>query len=121
MDVCECIVPLWHETLNNRRATSPLVRFVKRKERWEIPDLSSGCLPQNWGGTNPNRIVSYMVLKVTDNNGFTPTPHHDEFLGPRSDVIVNQVTQVITTQSAKTDGHLLHSKAQFECFVIAKV
>ncbi|GFW71367.1 hypothetical protein TNCV_537851 [Trichonephila clavipes] len=39
MDTCKCIVPLRHGgTLNSRRATSPLVRLVERKERWVAPD-----------------------------------------------------------------------------------
>ncbi|GFX86248.1 uncharacterized protein TNCV_2561301 [Trichonephila clavipes] len=37
MDVCKCITPSWHgDTLNSRRATSPLVRLVEGEERWEI-------------------------------------------------------------------------------------
>ncbi|GFV89366.1 hypothetical protein TNCV_4151861 [Trichonephila clavipes] len=36
MDVCKCIVPLWHwGTLNSHRYTSPLVRLMEGEERWE--------------------------------------------------------------------------------------
>ncbi|GFT67208.1 uncharacterized protein TNCV_783581 [Trichonephila clavipes] len=46
MDVCKCIVPSRHgNTLNNRRAASPLVRLVARDERWETPDHSQRVLP----------------------------------------------------------------------------
>ncbi|GFV46531.1 uncharacterized protein TNCV_3234181 [Trichonephila clavipes] len=52
MDVCKCIVPLWHGgTLNSRRAASPLVWLVEGEERWEAPDHPHGFLPLNWGGT----------------------------------------------------------------------
>ncbi|GFV35228.1 uncharacterized protein TNCV_620241 [Trichonephila clavipes] len=47
MDVCKCIVPsCLMDTLNSRRAASPLVRLVEGKERWEIPDHSQGVLPR---------------------------------------------------------------------------
>ncbi|GFU44524.1 uncharacterized protein TNCV_1506411 [Trichonephila clavipes] len=36
MDVCKCIVPLWHGgTLNSRQAASPLVSLVEGEERRE--------------------------------------------------------------------------------------
>ncbi|GFU97323.1 hypothetical protein TNCV_3889381 [Trichonephila clavipes] len=39
MDICKCIVPLWHGgTLNSRRSVSPLVKLVEREERREAPD-----------------------------------------------------------------------------------
>ncbi|GFY00056.1 uncharacterized protein TNCV_1341541 [Trichonephila clavipes] len=48
MDVCKCIIPLWHgSTLNSHRAASPLVRLVKGEEKWESPDNFQGVLPQN--------------------------------------------------------------------------
>ncbi|GFT12738.1 hypothetical protein TNCV_5094881 [Trichonephila clavipes] len=50
-------------TLNSRRATCPLVRLVEEKEKWEVSDLFL-----NWGGTEPNRIVSWMMLRVTVND-----------------------------------------------------
>ncbi|GFT24381.1 uncharacterized protein TNCV_3252291 [Trichonephila clavipes] len=65
MDVCKCIVPLRHwGALNNRRAASPLVWLVEGEERWEAPGHSQGFLPPNWGGTEQNRTVTYMVLKA---------------------------------------------------------
>ncbi|GFX96125.1 uncharacterized protein TNCV_2290151 [Trichonephila clavipes] len=58
-------------TLNSRRAASPLMRLVEREERWLTPDNLQGVLPQNWGRISPNRIVTCMVLKATDNDGHT--------------------------------------------------
>ncbi|GFX63526.1 uncharacterized protein TNCV_105331 [Trichonephila clavipes] len=75
MDVCKCVVPSRHgDTLNSRRATSPLVRVVKGEERWEayLPlisdDHSQDVLSQNWGRNEPNHSVTCMVLKATDND-----------------------------------------------------
>ncbi|GFX50261.1 hypothetical protein TNCV_3018471 [Trichonephila clavipes] len=35
MDVCKCIVPLWHgDTLNSHRAASSLMRLVEGEESW---------------------------------------------------------------------------------------
>ncbi|GFX32647.1 uncharacterized protein TNCV_887871 [Trichonephila clavipes] len=54
-DVCKCIVPSQHGgTLNNRRATSPLVRLVEGDRRWVAPGHPQGALPQNCGGTEQN-------------------------------------------------------------------
>ncbi|GFU41308.1 uncharacterized protein TNCV_3011321 [Trichonephila clavipes] len=56
MNICKCIVPSRHGgTLNSRRAASPLVRLVKREERWEVPDHPQGVLPQNWDEIELNR------------------------------------------------------------------
>ncbi|GFX90268.1 hypothetical protein TNCV_3848431 [Trichonephila clavipes] len=60
MDVCKCIVPLRQGgTLNSRRATSPLVRWVKGEERWEPPDHPPGCSLSKLGW---NRTKSYYHL-----------------------------------------------------------
>ncbi|GFT82756.1 hypothetical protein TNCV_1784731 [Trichonephila clavipes] len=57
MDICKCIVPLWQVgTLNSRRAASPLMRLVEEEERWEPPDHPQGVVPQNWGGTETDRV-----------------------------------------------------------------
>ncbi|GFW22229.1 hypothetical protein TNCV_1429831 [Trichonephila clavipes] len=46
MDICKCIVPLWHVgTLNRLRVTSPLVRFMEGEEEWDSPERSPGCSP----------------------------------------------------------------------------
>ncbi|GFV77207.1 uncharacterized protein TNCV_444371 [Trichonephila clavipes] len=69
MDVCKCIVPLRHGgTLNSRRAAGLLVWLVEGEERWESSDHPQSVLPLNWGGTEPNRTVTYMVLKATAND-----------------------------------------------------
>ncbi|GFU99120.1 hypothetical protein TNCV_1228341 [Trichonephila clavipes] len=45
-DVCKCIVPLrFGDTLNSRRAASPLVWLVEAVERWEAAE-HPGVLPQ---------------------------------------------------------------------------
>ncbi|GFX43261.1 hypothetical protein TNCV_2389691 [Trichonephila clavipes] len=39
MGVCKCIVPSWHgDTINSRRAASPLMRLMEGEEKWEVPD-----------------------------------------------------------------------------------
>ncbi|GFW66060.1 uncharacterized protein TNCV_588861 [Trichonephila clavipes] len=85
MDVCKCKVPARHgDTLNSRRAASPLVRLVEGEERWEASDHPQGVLPLNWGGIEPNRTITCMVLKATANNRRHLALCHDEFRGPRS-------------------------------------
>ncbi|GFV20083.1 uncharacterized protein TNCV_4193821 [Trichonephila clavipes] len=65
MGVCKCVVPSRQGgTLNSRRAASPLIRVVEGEERWETSDHPPGVLPENWGGTEQNRIVTCMVLKA---------------------------------------------------------
>ncbi|GFV00520.1 uncharacterized protein TNCV_3644981 [Trichonephila clavipes] len=71
-------------TLNSRRAASPLVWLVEEVERWEAPDHPSGVLPQNWGGNEPNRTVTCMVLKATANDRRHLALCRNEFRGPRS-------------------------------------
>ncbi|GFV55298.1 uncharacterized protein TNCV_5010451 [Trichonephila clavipes] len=57
-------VPARHgSTLNSRRAASPLVRLVEG--RWETSDHPQSVLPLNWGGIEPKRTVTCMVLKAT--------------------------------------------------------
>ncbi|GFW22483.1 uncharacterized protein TNCV_2170171 [Trichonephila clavipes] len=82
MDVCKCIVPAWQGViLNSHRAASPL---VEGEERWEASDHPQSVLPQNWGGIEPNRTVTCMVLKATPNDRRHLALCHDEFRGPRS-------------------------------------
>ncbi|GFU16029.1 hypothetical protein TNCV_1299931 [Trichonephila clavipes] len=52
--------------LNSRRTTSSFGRLGE--ERWEAPDHTQGVLPQNWGGTERNRTVTYMVLESKAND-----------------------------------------------------
>ncbi|GFX97646.1 uncharacterized protein TNCV_2842061 [Trichonephila clavipes] len=85
MDVCKCIVAArYRGTLNSRRAASPLVRLVEGQERWETSDHPQSVLPLNWGGIEPNRAVTCMVLKATANDRRHLALCHDEFCGPRS-------------------------------------
>ncbi|GFW35492.1 uncharacterized protein TNCV_3071201 [Trichonephila clavipes] len=75
MDICKCIVPSQHaDTLNSRRAANTLVRLVAVDVRREAPDPPPGVLPLNSGGTELNRTVPCMVLKVTANNRRTSSP-----------------------------------------------
>ncbi|GFV57048.1 uncharacterized protein TNCV_2931711 [Trichonephila clavipes] len=85
MDVCKCTVPSRHgDTLNSRRTASLLVRLVEGEERGEAPNHPPGVLPQNWGGNEPNRTVTCMVLKATANDRRHLALCHDEFRVPRS-------------------------------------
>ncbi|GFT81942.1 uncharacterized protein TNCV_3909121 [Trichonephila clavipes] len=72
--------------LNSRRAESLLVRLVE-EERWEIPDDPQGVVRHNRGGNEPNRTVTCMVLKATTNDRRLLALCHDEFHGPRSDIV----------------------------------
>ncbi|GFT89305.1 uncharacterized protein TNCV_4386071 [Trichonephila clavipes] len=79
MDVCRCIVPSRHGgILNSRRAKSPLMRLVEEEERWEALDHSQDVLPQNWGGIEQNRTVTYMVLKAMANDRRCVLKHLEE-------------------------------------------
>ncbi|GFV78392.1 uncharacterized protein TNCV_95491 [Trichonephila clavipes] len=71
-------------TLNSRRAASPLARLVEGEERREASDHPQSVLPPNWGGIEPNRTVTCMVLKATANDRRHLALCHDEFRGPRS-------------------------------------
>ncbi|GFV65164.1 uncharacterized protein TNCV_2701061 [Trichonephila clavipes] len=83
MDVCNCIVPLRHGgTLNSRQATSPLEWLVEGEDRCEASEHPQSKLPLNWGGTEPNRTVTRMVLKATANDRRHLALCHDEFRGP---------------------------------------
>ncbi|GFW39998.1 transposable element Tcb2 transposase [Trichonephila clavipes] len=55
-------------TLNNRRASSPLVRLVELEERWGAPDYPQNVLLSNWGRTEPNRNVTCIGLKAKAND-----------------------------------------------------
>ncbi|GFW45286.1 uncharacterized protein TNCV_4733941 [Trichonephila clavipes] len=71
------------DTLNSRRAASPLGRLGEGEESWKAPDHPQGVLPQNWGGTEQNRTVTYMVLKAKANDRRKNlAPSRDEFRGP---------------------------------------
>ncbi|GFU36321.1 hypothetical protein TNCV_559551 [Trichonephila clavipes] len=60
---------MWHgDTLNNRRTASLLERQVEGKERREVSDQPQGVFHQNWGGTETNCTVTFMVLKATVND-----------------------------------------------------
>ncbi|GFV41795.1 RNase H domain-containing protein [Trichonephila clavipes] len=86
--VCKCIVPAQYEgTINSLRNASSLVRLVEWEERWEAHDHLQAAFPQNWGGIEPNRTITCMVLKATDNDRCTNSPLRDEFRGPRSDAV----------------------------------
>ncbi|GFW65741.1 hypothetical protein TNCV_585671 [Trichonephila clavipes] len=50
--------PHQHVVLKSRLTTSPLVRLVERKERWDATDNSQGALSQNWDATKPNHNIT---------------------------------------------------------------
>ncbi|GFS65105.1 hypothetical protein TNCV_1635981 [Trichonephila clavipes] len=45
------------------------MRLVEEEERWEVPDHL-----QNWGGIEPNRTVTCMVLKAEENDRLKSSP-----------------------------------------------
>ncbi|GFS68517.1 uncharacterized protein TNCV_4584431 [Trichonephila clavipes] len=49
-----------------------------------VEPVNLGVLPQNWGGNEPNRTVTCMVLKATANDRRHLTLYYDEFCEPRS-------------------------------------
>ncbi|GFW50583.1 hypothetical protein TNCV_2888861 [Trichonephila clavipes] len=67
MDIFKCIVPSRHRgTLNNRRAASPLVSRLAasslvRLVEGEAPAHPQDVLPQNWGETELNRSVTWLM------------------------------------------------------------
>ncbi|GFU65780.1 hypothetical protein TNCV_5059141 [Trichonephila clavipes] len=74
MGVCLCIERLLHgDTLNSPQTASPLIRLVEG-EKWEAPDHLLAVLAPNWDGTDPNRTITWMVLKATVNNKHTSNP-----------------------------------------------
>ncbi|GFU99746.1 hypothetical protein TNCV_49621 [Trichonephila clavipes] len=51
MDVCKCIVPVWHGPV-----------WLVEAERWDHPQ---GFLPsKNWSGTEQKRTVTCMVVRI---------------------------------------------------------
>ncbi|GFS84972.1 hypothetical protein TNCV_1305821 [Trichonephila clavipes] len=70
------------------------------EERWKAPYHPKSNLLKNRGGTDPNCIVNYMVLKATANDKCTTSFFHDEFREPQSDTI-RQVSLATTTFFAK--------------------
>ncbi|GFV56876.1 hypothetical protein TNCV_1869171 [Trichonephila clavipes] len=56
-------------TLNSHQAASPPVGLVESDG--ETLDLRQGVLHQIWDTTEPNRIVTRVVLKATDHERFT--------------------------------------------------
>ncbi|GFW49502.1 uncharacterized protein TNCV_2842831 [Trichonephila clavipes] len=56
----------------------------KGEERWEASEHPQSVLPLNWGGIEPNRTVTCMVLKTTANDRRHLALCHDEFRRPRS-------------------------------------
>ncbi|GFW64745.1 uncharacterized protein TNCV_4450471 [Trichonephila clavipes] len=69
-------------TLNSRRAASPLVKLMEGEEKWDAPHHQQRVLPQNWGETELNRSVTFLVLKVTANDRRHLALCHTEFRRP---------------------------------------
>ncbi|GFW72792.1 uncharacterized protein TNCV_1266351 [Trichonephila clavipes] len=86
MDICKCIVPSQHgDTLNSRRAASPLVRFLVGEELWEAPAILRvfSLKEKSKSGKEQNRTVTCMVLKVKANDRCKNLAlSHDEIRGP---------------------------------------
>ncbi|GFT86995.1 hypothetical protein TNCV_1257851 [Trichonephila clavipes] len=70
LNVCKCVVPLRHEsTLKHRQAASPLVRFMEEKRVGRLLTTPYGIFPRKRGFTEPNHVVTGMLLKATYNAG----------------------------------------------------
>ncbi|GFY19004.1 hypothetical protein TNCV_3876921 [Trichonephila clavipes] len=39
-----------------------VLSLAESEERWDAPDHPKDVLPRNWGGTDQNSTVTYMVL-----------------------------------------------------------
>ncbi|GFV22674.1 hypothetical protein TNCV_2078641 [Trichonephila clavipes] len=65
-------------------AVKPQVLSCGRGREMGDPCPPPGVLPQNWGGNEPSRTVTYMVLKAMENDRRHLALCHDEFRGPRS-------------------------------------
>ncbi|GFT67784.1 hypothetical protein TNCV_271731 [Trichonephila clavipes] len=75
MDIYKCIVHVRTAVpLNSRQATSPLVRLLEMDESGKTPDHLQDFLSQNYGETEPNRTVTYLVIKVTDDDRHVYSP-----------------------------------------------
>ncbi|GFW82296.1 histone-lysine N-methyltransferase SETMAR [Trichonephila clavipes] len=88
----------WHEgTLNNRPATSHLVRLVEGEERWEASDPPE-CSPSKLG-LESRQII--LLPLITSNFGFVDSVQ--AFLISTLPVIekVNKITEII-----EVDGHV---------------
>ncbi|GFV73703.1 putative transposable element [Trichonephila clavipes] len=68
-----------------------------KRKRSERP-LTQGALPQNWGGTEPKRTVTCMMLKATNyRQAYNLALCRDEFRGPRPSTCRSGDTLVTTT------------------------
>ncbi|GFW20667.1 uncharacterized protein TNCV_1048901 [Trichonephila clavipes] len=59
-------------------------RVVGGRERNGRSLTTAGVLSQNWGGNEPNRTVTCMMLKAAANDRRHLALCHDEFRGPLS-------------------------------------
>ncbi|GFX54574.1 hypothetical protein TNCV_792611 [Trichonephila clavipes] len=50
-------------------------------------DHYQGILPQDWGGMEPKRTITFIVLKAAADDRRNLTLCRDEFYGPRSDTV----------------------------------
>ncbi|GFX05636.1 hypothetical protein TNCV_3435401 [Trichonephila clavipes] len=91
----KCIVHLRHGgILNSFQTSNPLVKSVEGEEKWQEPDHPHDALPQNWGETKSNPIVTCMVcsnLQLAN-----PAIHRDEFHGPLFDTVRQVTLKTIT-------------------------
>ncbi|GFT92763.1 hypothetical protein TNCV_739511 [Trichonephila clavipes] len=83
-DITRMVWPAYSPDLNPIEHVRMSSREAGGKER-EVgtPDHPQGVLPQNWGGTEPNRTVTYIVLKAKGNDWHKNLALSlDEFRGP---------------------------------------
>ncbi|GFX83583.1 uncharacterized protein TNCV_325321 [Trichonephila clavipes] len=74
-------------TQNSRRAASVLVRLEEGEEIFRTSYYLQVYVLRNWGKIHPNSTVTCMVLKSTANDKLNLVLCHDEFRGPRSEIV----------------------------------
>ncbi|GFX07827.1 hypothetical protein TNCV_4160961 [Trichonephila clavipes] len=107
MDVCKSIVPLRHGgTLNSRRTSSPLVRLVEEKERWESSDD-----PQLGYNLDKSSSVAGLLDKCPKTYLLNTRTLHFDHLTPHLPVLTDDVVSRLFISStaleqAKADNSL---------------
>ncbi|GFX25080.1 hypothetical protein TNCV_2752551 [Trichonephila clavipes] len=80
------------------RTVAVYLGYSVNMSAWEGPDNPQDVLLQNFGGTEPNRTFTYMMLKATANDRCKLlVPCHNEFRRLRSDTVRQVALETTTT------------------------